>query len=273
MVDGINLSASRLFDLYVSLFGDAPRWVSLCILAAAAGVLMVWIFGLTSRPAAIRRARKLLAAHLLEMRLYNDEPALVGKALGRLLRANLHYLSLIVVPACCTGLVLLPLMAQLDRYYGRAPLQPGVPALFTIQGSGSVDGPDEPPTLDAPSGIRVETPAVRVAAENRLVWRILAASEASGTLRATFRWGTIEKQVEAGRRLRPVVPRRVSNSIDQWLHPGEALLSAPGMDWAEIDYPESSVQIAGVSMHWMVAFLLFSMPVAFACKRKFGAAF
>jgi hypothetical protein len=271
-VDWITQVASRLFDAYVALFGGAPRWVSLCPLSVAGGVVTLWIFHLTSKPKAIRRAKQLLMAYLLEMRLYGDEPAMVLRAQWRLLGANARYLALMLVPLVCAGIVLLPLLAQMERYYGRGPLQPGRAALFTVQLRGPVDGSGEPPHLEAPEGIRVETPAVRVAAENRVVWRIRAEAEASGVLRAAFTWGAVEKRVEAGAR-RPVVPRRVSSVVDLMLHPGEGRIVAGPVAWAEIEYPDASVPLFGIPMHWTIVFLVFSLPTALFLKRRFGVVF
>ena len=132
-MDFMNQVASRLFDSYVALFGGAPRWVSLCPLAVLAGVATLWVFGLASKPDSIRRARQLVLAYLLEMRLYGDEPALVLRAQGRLLGANARYLGLMLVPVACAAIVLLPLLAQMERFYGRAPLRLGQAALFTVQ--------------------------------------------------------------------------------------------------------------------------------------------
>lgn len=271
-MDWINQVASRLFEAYVALFGGAPRWVSLSPLSVAAGVAMLWIFRLTSKPEAIRRAKQLLMAYLLEMRLYGDEPAMVLRAQWRLLGANARYLGLMLVPLVCAGIVLLPLLAQMERYYGRGPLQPGRAALFTVQLRGPVDGSGALPHLEAPEGIRVETPAVRVAAENRVVWRIRAQSDTSGVLRAAFTWGAVEKRVEAGAR-RPVVPRRVSSAVDLALHPGEGRLDGGRAAWAEIEYPDASVPLFGISLHWMVVFLVFSLPAALILKRRFGVVF
>jgi len=265
--------ASRLFDAYISLFGGAARWISLLPLAVLASALMLWIFALTSKPDAIRRAKQLLQAYLLEMRLFGDEPALVLRAQAHLLRANARYLGLMLVPVLCAGIVLLPLLAQMERFYGRGPLQLGQTALFTVQLSGPVDFNSAPPRLEAPSGILVETPAVRVAAENRVVWRIRAESETSGVLRASFAWGTVEKQIEAGWKQRPVVERRVSSLWELLLRPGEGRIQGQPVAWAEIGYPGASMPLFGMHLHWMFAFLLVSMAAALLLKRRFGVVF
>src|SRR5262249_52340396 len=143
-MDWINQVASRLFDVYVALFGGAPRWVSLSPLSVVAGVVTLWVFGLASKPNSIRAAKRLLVAYLLEMRLYGDEPAMVLRAQWRLLGANVRYLGLMLVPLLCAGILLTPLLAQMERFYGRGPLQPARAALFTVQLRGPGDWNGEP---------------------------------------------------------------------------------------------------------------------------------
>lgn len=265
--------ASRIFDAYIALWQGAPRWMSFLPLALLASVLLLWVFRLTSRPARIRRARQRLLAHLLEMRLFGDEPLLVLKAQGRFLRDNFLYLGWVAVPVVCSGLVLLPLFAQMERYYASAPLVPGRPALFSIQIPGPIDFGQPPPVLQAPPGLRVETPVVRIAAENRYVWRISAETEVSGVLRAVFPRGAVEKSVEAGWAPRPVTPLRPSTLAGLLLHPGEPRLDERLALSAEIEYPSTSLPLAGFQFHWAVLLLLVSLPVALLLKRRFGVEF
>ena len=119
----------------------------------------------------------------------------------------------------------------------------------------------------------METPAVRVAAENRVVWRIRAETDVSGVLRAAFPWGVVEKTIEAGAGGRPVVPRRVSGAGDLLLYPGEARMQGTPAAWAEIDYPGATVPLFGIALHWMVAFLVFSLPPALILRNRFGVVF
>jgi hypothetical protein len=90
----------------------------------------------------------------------------------------------------------------------------------------------------------------------------------SGVLRASFAWGTVEKQIEAGLRQRPVVVRRVSSSAE--LRPGERRMRGLPVAWAEIDYPDATVPLFGIGLHWLVAFLLFSTVAALLLRRRFG---
>ncbi|QOY84988.1 hypothetical protein [Paludibaculum fermentans] len=273
LVEWINLGLSRLFDAYAALTGGLPPWVSMTPLAVSAALVMLFVFRHTSSPKRIERSKSLLRAYLMEMRLFSDEPALVFGAQGRLLLANAGYLFWMAVPIACASVALWPLLAQMERYYGQSPLKIGETALFTVHLDRPVDTGGSTPRLVAPAGIEVETPAVRVEAEQSVVWRIRATGESAGILRAEFSWGQVEKRIETGGRRRPVDARRVAAAMSLWLHPGESRLPDGRVEWAEIEYPSAEVPLFGLSMHWLWALMLISMPVALLLKRRFGVVF
>lgn len=271
LADWINLGLSRLFDGYAALWRGLPLWASLVPLSAVSAVVMLAVFRYTSRPRRIERSKQLLRAYLMEMRLFADEPALVFGAQGRLFWANARYLFWMAVPVVCASVALAPLLAQMERLYGAAPLAAGEAALFTVHLDGPVAMAGPAPRLEAPEGIEVETPAVRMEAERSVVWRIRATGRASGNLRAVFPWGAVEKSVESGGRARPVDAQRAGGWLDRWLHPGEARLR--GAAWAEVEYPAARVRLFGYPMHWLVALMVISMPLALLWKRRFGVVF
>ena len=120
--------------------------------------------------AAVRAAGKRLQADLLEMRLYSSEPALMWRAQKALLRDNL-------------GLPLAWLFVQLDSVYGHSPLAVGGVAVVTVQLKRALEPVDAAATLQAPPGIAVETPPIRIIARRQISWRIRALRPVRGNLR------------------------------------------------------------------------------------------
>ena len=143
--------------------------------------MMAW--SLFPDRAAVRAAGKRLQARLLEMRLYSSEPALMWAAQKALLRDNLRWLALMLPPALILGLPLAWLFIQLDAVYGRSPLPVGGAAVVTVQLKRALDPSDAAATLQAPPGIAVESPPVRVFAERQISWRIRALRPVRGNLR------------------------------------------------------------------------------------------
>ena len=91
-----------------------------------------------TNPGALRQARKLVQAHLLEIRLYSAEPRLVWRAQASLIRANARLLAVLAMPL----LILTPPMAwlwlQFESIYGLAPLPLDRAAIVTAPPDGSI---------------------------------------------------------------------------------------------------------------------------------------
>ena len=143
--------------------------------------MMAW--SLFPNRAAVRAAGKRLQADLLEMRLYSSEPALMWAAQKALVRDNVRWLALLLPPALVLGLPLAWLFVQLDGIYGRSPLPVGGDAVVTVQLKRALEPADAAATLQAPPGIAVESPPVRIIARRQISWRIRALRPVRGELR------------------------------------------------------------------------------------------
>src|SRR5947209_14740669 len=137
-----------------------------------AGVGMLWVFARTSNQKAIRAAKRKVQAHLYELRLFTDEPALVWQAQKALLWANLRYIGLMLVPAVLLTIPMGILFVHLEAFYGMSPLPVGREAIVTMKLTYPLVASETAPTLEAPAGIIVETPAVRVMGEREVSWRV-----------------------------------------------------------------------------------------------------
>jgi hypothetical protein len=69
--------------IYFGVFSWAPPVVGLTVIAAVAGVVMLWVVGKTSNQARIRQVKRAVAASLLELRVFDDEPAVSGRRCAR----------------------------------------------------------------------------------------------------------------------------------------------------------------------------------------------
>src|SRR6202035_4312909 len=89
------------------------------------GLLMVIGFRYTSDQKAIGRAKDRLKAHLLAVRLFQDQLPVVMRAYGRILRGTGSYLRLALTPFLIVVLPITFLIVQVDRYFGWTPLHQG----------------------------------------------------------------------------------------------------------------------------------------------------
>jgi hypothetical protein len=234
------------------------------------GAAMLWVFGRTSNQKAIQAAKRRIQACLYEMRLFTDEPALVWKAQVGLLSANARYLGLMLVPAAILTIPMVLLFAQLEAWYGMAPLPLGRATLVTVQMKTPLDMAAAPPGLAGPPQIAIETPPVRVLAERQVSWRIRPQAPVSGVLRIGMPGGAVEKTIQAGAGRHYISDRRVSGLWDLIWHPAEPRLPAGNIDWIEIRYPAATIDWLGLDLNWLVWLVLFSMLGALLLKNRFG---
>src|SRR5687768_14707878 len=96
--------------------------LTLAPISLLTGLGMLWVFQRFSNQAGIRRAKNRLGAHLMELRLFVDEPALVWRAQRDLIAANVRYIGLMLQPALILTIPLGLLLVAMEPYYGRMPL-------------------------------------------------------------------------------------------------------------------------------------------------------
>src|SRR5438105_14265410 len=86
------------------------------LLSIVIGLLMVVLFRYTSDQKAIRVAKDQLKAHLLAVRLFQDQLPVVLSSYGRIVKGTGRYLQLAFKPLLLVIIPLTLLIVQLDRY-------------------------------------------------------------------------------------------------------------------------------------------------------------
>jgi arylsulfatase A-like enzyme len=154
---------------------------TLAPLSAVCGMVTAFIFRRLGS-SHIRRTVNLILAHLMELRLYLDEPRLVWNAQRNLLRDNLRLFRQIAVPSLIAAPLLSLVMWQAASVYGHAPLRAGEAVVVTAHVN-TADLSDV--RLEAQAGVAIETPGVRVPRLHEVSWRIRPRQPFSGRLRVT----------------------------------------------------------------------------------------
>ncbi len=118
--------ASSSIPAGAAFFGSSANTPLLLVLALSIviGLLMVNVFRYASNQKAIGRAKDRLKAHLLAVRLFQDQLPVVMRAYARILRGTGSYLRLAFTPFLIAILPITFMIVQLDRYFGWVPLQP-----------------------------------------------------------------------------------------------------------------------------------------------------
>lgn len=260
-MDAFNAIVHTILSWWIAGFSWGPPAAGLAVISILAGAGMLWIAGRTSSQEKIRAVKRRISAHILELRVFRDEPWMMWRAQRSLLAANLRYIGLMLRPMLWMAPPLAILLAHLDSFYGRAPLAPGKETIVTVALRTPIDLQGPPPALTAPRGVLVETPAVRIVVQRQISWRIRPIQPVSGKLRLTVNGETVEKRI-AG--------RRVSSLFDAIRYPEEPRIRSASIDWVEVQTPVASMAMFGIRAHWLVWFTLISMASALALKKRFG---
>ena len=284
----INAPLRGLFDLLLLPFRGLPVILALVVVSLVTSIGMLVVFKRTSNQAAIERVKRGIHAGLFEIRLFNDDFAAMLRAQGSILRYNLHYLRLSLVPMLFLLPPVLLIIAQLQFHWGYAPLPPGQSSILAVTLAEGWEAGGTIPTLPsgkprarlkAPAGVVVETPAVWVPSRRTLSWRLRLDRPGDYDLEIVLGEQRISKRLNAatgpGRRS----PRRPGSSfLDQLLYPAEARLpgSSP-VAVIDIGLPDADVDVFGWTVGetlgmpaWMFLFFVLSVVFAFALRKPFG---
>jgi hypothetical protein len=171
--------------------GGSALW-TLIPVSAAYGIVALLIFRRLTQESSIRRSLNRILAHLMELSLFLDSPGLVWRAQRDLLRENIRLLRLVILPGGIAALVFALLFSPMNTIYGHAPLPVGEPSVVTIQRN---DAAMPLIQLEAPDGIVVETPGVRVLRDRQISWRVRPLRPISGELRFRIQNRTVRAQI------------------------------------------------------------------------------
>ena len=222
------------------------------------GAASLWAFRRWSNAAKLRAAVNRMLAHLLEFRLFADEPALILRAQRDLLSANWEFLKQLIGPS----LLLMPpfviLIVIADAIFGQAPLKPGHAAVVTIQCNPSRATNLPAAWLEAPPGIEVETPPVRIPRAAEISWRVRPIRNSSGDLRIHCNGRVMTKSISAKVGLQWLSDRRAGSMLEFLLRPFELPFFSPVVKSISVNYPSATV----LNVNWLVWFSIASIAGA-----------
>ena len=234
------------------------------------GLLMVVVFRYTSDQKAIHAAKDRLKAHLLALRLFQDQIPVVLRSYGRIVLATGRYLRLAFKPLFFVILPLIFLIAQLDRYLGSIPAEVGHPFLIKVR----IDKPNalNETSLQLPDGLASTAPAVHVPSEGEVAWRVVAEKPGEYVVNVQAGDQTFSKRVVVGRGLSRLSLARLRGKFwERIFVSGEPALPPNGpIEAIDVQYPERDIAFAGFEWNWIWLFFVLSLAAGFLFKSILG---
>ncbi len=233
------------------------------------GLLMVVVFGYTSDQKAIHTAKDHLKAHLLALRLFQDQISVVLRAYGRILLATGRYLRLAFKPLLIVIVPLTLLIVQIDRYLGVTPIETG--RAFLVKARVAESALNDV-TIQLPDGLKATAPAVHSPSEHEVTWRLVASKTGDYTVNLQAVSETFAKSVMVGSGLPRLSAIRLR---DLWWErvfvSGEPAIPANSVvESIEVQYPAREIAFAGLQWNWIWLFFVLSLLAGFAFKSILG---
>jgi uncharacterized membrane protein (DUF106 family) len=269
----LNTAMGAIVGAMLFPFQSLPPIVGLSAVSLAAAIGMLLVFRATSNQDAIAAVKRKIQAGIFEIRLFNDDLRAMFRAQVDILRHNLTYIRLSLAPMVWMIVPLVLVIAQLQFYYGYDGLGAGQSAVVKVvlkRGASSVGVPAL--ALEAPAGVRVETPMVWIPSLREAAWRVAADKAGDYQLSVSLGGRAVTKQFRVSDRVGWRTPERLeSGLVNQLLYPVEAPIDSDvPIEAIYVSYPERAVNLLGWETHWMIVFFLLSIVFAFALKKRFG---
>lgn len=259
-----------LFNVPMGSLGiNVPSGIVLGISLVVA-LVMVLVFGYTSDQKAIHKAKDRLKAHLLALRLFQDQIRVVLRSYVRIVLATGNYLRLAFKPLLFVIVPITFLIVQVDRYMGSKPLSTGQSFLINAR----IDGPDllNQASLRLPTGLASTAPPVHDSAENKITWRVIAERAGKYAVNIQVADQLFAKRVVVGSGVQRLSPVRLRGKFwERFFVSAEPALPAnKSVEAIQVQYPAREIAFAGVEWNWMWLFFLLSLAAGLLFKTVLG---
>jgi hypothetical protein len=240
------------------------------LLSLIIGLLMVVVFRYTSDQKAIRLAKDHLKAHLLAVRLFQDQLPVVLSSYRKIIAGTGRYLTLAFKPLLFIILPLTLVIVELDRYLGSIPLQTGKAFMVTAH-SADLDSLNDL-SLQLPPEMRTTAPPVHIPVDNEVVWRVVAEKEGNYDVTVAAAGQTLSKHAVVSSGLARLSPVRLRAAFWRriFVSSEPALPDAGPIKSIALNYPSRNIYFGWTDWNWIWLFFVLSLVAGFLFKTILG---
>jgi len=280
-MDAANSFFTTLFDAILTPLEWGGEAFALIFVSGIFGVLALWIFKYISWQKGIGFVKDRIKGHMIAIRIYQDDLAIVGKSVGAVLLRNFQYVGLNFGPFIPLAIPFVFVVAQTVVRYGFDPIP--VVVEEGLAGAGNelrvefkADKRAECAGLEVvlPEGLEATSPLVRVPSQGLAFQEFVARAPGSYAIELRFPDGRVEtKAVVAGDEPdRVMQPERVAGAFSAMLWPAEPRFdeSSP-LERVAFIYPESDLGwLPGGPVGVLLVFVVASMLFGFLALKPLG---
>ena len=278
-MDLVNGLATTVFDIVLWPFEMLSIEVAIAVVSALFGILGLVIFKYISWQKGIKDTKDQIKGHMIEIRIYQDDLPVVGKAVAKVLFRNVQYLLLNLLPFVPLSIPFVILLSQLVVRYAFEPLEENQPFTITVEMAQAHRAAVSDLEVILPEGIdEDDVVIVRSPADGRAF--VSVRETTAGLHDFGFKVGPsgtlVEKPVVIGADTEPprsMQPERVGTFFSAWIWPAEDMVNDDRIDRIAIDggYPESSFAFLpdGI-MGLLIGVILYSFIAGLAVLKPLG---
>jgi hypothetical protein len=262
---------TAFFNLVLRPFENGNAFGGIIFISLATGAVMMALFKLTSNQQAMKHVKTKISAYFLEMRLYKDDASAVMASQRRILRANLGYMRLAVLPAVVMIVPVVLIMIQLNLRYAHHSLAPGQTAMIKVKLAEGTDALSEHLTLTAAPGVEKAGSAVRIPSLGETDWKVRLTGRGVASAKLASSRGEMTIPIYGSAKTVPVYADfRPASFWERLLSPGAPRIPA-GMPVAriEVKYPAMAFNFGLFHLSWLWTFLVVSMVFGVVLKYIF----
>jgi uncharacterized membrane protein (DUF106 family) len=284
----LNAALDRTFDVLLRPLALVPPLWSLLGVSLVTALVMLLAIKKTSNQQGLSDVKRQIHAGVFEIRLFNDDFRAILRAQGDILRHNLTYLRLSLVPMLWLVVPFVLVIAQLQFHYGYEGVPLNQPVLVTAtlrsgaaeggaarQGDGTPGAPEDRSSLEAPESVRVETASLFFPALKQVVWRIVPTSPGDFELTVNVGGQSVAKTLHVSNGFARRSPERLeAGFLNAVLYPSEPPLPGNGpLESITIAYREAAIEVLGWELHWLIVYFVATMVFAFALRKPLRVTF
>jgi len=259
----INIFANGIGKFVFDPIRFLPGWLSITVISAITGIILLVVFKYTSNQQAISRVRDRIKADMISVKLFNDSLSVIFSAQMGAITGGFRLLFYAVVPMLIMMGPVVVLLAQMGLWYQARPLAAGETAVITM----NLKDPAADAVIQSITGAQVLSGPVHIFSKNQVLWEIRANDNGNHRIVFNVAGSDIEKELVVGNGFMRVSPLRPGNAwLDILLYPAEKPLpeKSPAASIA-IEYPKRISKTCGTDW-WVGYFFIASMIFAFMFK-------
>ena len=279
-MNAVHRLVSLVFDAILTpfeLLGDAAAIV---LVSGIFGILALLVFKHISWQAGIKATKDKIKGHMIAIRIYQDDLAIVFGSVVKIVLRNFQYLGLNFGPILPLFVPFVLVAAQFVVRYAFAPLPvidaadaeamlPGRGTTLEVRMKSGHEADAARLVVELPPHVKALSPLVRNAREGLAVMEIAAVAPGAADLQLLIDGKLVgAKAIAAGTQApRSMQPERVSSFWSSWLWPAEPTFPADSpVDSVRFAYPERDLGLLpggalGVLATFFVASIVFGIAI------------